>query len=245
MMFRPKMEKKMILLLVSLFIISLSSLNIVNATAGGLEYEDYVLNGGNYTYSDFVVKFNCDSFYDSIYCDDNHESVVTYTSSINNWNSLYNKTATYCNTLIKKYDSNHNYLSTVLSRNFTDDSTSSYYVTLGNKQQYEIQNNCYFSNVGLDKKAFEMPLAVNLIFPTSGSTMSSYSLSIDRMITSVLKSYTESNMNKINGLFRLGYELILISFWIGAIILLLGIVGLIFYVLFWIYDYFKKLARKI
>jgi hypothetical protein len=227
--------------------------NALTQTTTGSQYFKFTkLMPDNVTMRYFTSFYFQEGLEDTIKSGNQFQSYILYNTYVDEWNSKYanlNISIYYCSLKVDFSGADSNQTITLTQENFTGTiNNGQYFVNLKNKEAYYVYADCVFTSPQARTNAnLQMPFDYTLIQPTYNCRACQYyewikqRTQIDKAVT--LSDFTTTNVGYIKGIFRIFYELAIISFWVGLILLLIFTIGLLFWAIYWLYSYLTKHIR--
>ena len=189
-----------------------------------------------------------------------YQAYLTYgLQPLNEWNSQYPySTIDYCTIIVKEWhlvntaDGGEDWsVVTSLNKTFTTQDTG---VTEGSFRQFFILNkgdfariyfDCHFTGTNL---TISTPTRMTITAPTYECKACQYyeefKKSFDDVIGDAIETYTQRILGNIHLFIGWNFELVILGFWLAQIIAFLGIIGIIFLGLWWVWRFLKRMADR-
>lgn len=179
------------------------------------------------------------------------EVYIWYNIYINKWNNDNpNDKVDYCELLIRKMPHNQNVSSIILDKNYTEQDedimNGKYFVLLYDGDGFMADLICHFQNNDTED-IFSAPAEMQLVTPTWECKACAYYewTVVER---NVEKAKTVGNnvatvMNYIQKLFLINFEIWLALFWIFLIMCIFMSIGFIFWGIYFVFLYLRRLAK--
>ena len=183
------------------------------------------------------------------------ELYLWWNSYIKSWNDAVrraneNYTIDYCNFRVQYIGHLATSPSILLNKNYTeadaDVSYDKYFVTLSDGDTMIADITCYSNDTNYNDISLQ-PMDMQLVTPTwecKACQLYEYSVQQkDITKAQVIGNNVVTISDYIKKLFVLNFEIWLMLFWIFLILMILVGVGLIFFGVFWVYSYLRKLTK--
>lgn len=189
---------------------------------------------------------------DEITSDELLEVEIDYSIYIQRWNSAnYNYAVQNCTLTINYFENKANESYIFYERTITKDDADilgdKYFVRLNQKDGLSAFMDCYF--IDEDSRILDTPTELSIKLPTyECKTCQYYEWSVQQRDIGKARTIGENSVsvwNYIKKVIDLNFEIILALFWLILILMAIGGFGLVFFGIYWLFLYLRKISREI
>lgn len=242
------MDSKILILVLSLTLL----MGLVSASdfpdGTGISYfQNKQFLNDSLTIRNFAVLVYNPSPIDTITSGKALETYVSYHSNVKEWN-IDNPTAyvTNCTLAIVKYT---NSIGTIVTNQTLDsvNAQEKFFIKMNPLDSVQVMGDCIYANAtARNNSETFIPLEYSIVEPTYECQScqmyewQTQTIHLDR--ANILQSYTTKNIGHITEVFKQGYDLTIMGFWIFLILLVILAFELIFVGFVWTYNWLRRVG---